>query len=135
MLTNNINHKLPSNRKFGFFFTAIFILIAIYFFKNSFISWSLSLVVVSLITLIFSIFLPNLLTPLNKYWFLFGVILGRIISPLILGFIFFLIIVPTGVIIRLLGRDELKIKRNFTKSYWKIRLDRDAKSSSFKNQF
>ena len=75
----------------------------------------------------------KILTPLNKIWFKFGIFLGRIISPLIMGLIFFLVVTPIGIFMRILGKDliNLKFKKN-VKSYW---IEKTGPKSKMKNQF
>jgi hypothetical protein len=74
----------------------------------------------------------KILTPLNKLWFRFGIFLGRIISPIIMGIIFFLVVTPTGLIMRVFGKDLLNLKYNKNKSYW---IEKNGQKSKMKNQF
>ena len=74
----------------------------------------------------------KILTPLNKLWFKFGVFLGKIISPIIMGIIFFLVVTPIGLIMRLLGKDVLNLRYNDNKSYW---IEKNGPKSKMKNQF
>ena len=113
--------ELPSNRKFGFFFTFVFFIVASYFFlKNSilisYIFFALA-AVLSLITFVNE----HALLPLNKLWMKFGQLIGIIISPIVLGIIFFGIFTPYSLLMRLFGRDELQLKLRKRKSYWKLR--------------
>ena len=80
-------------------------------------------------------FFPKLLYPANKLWFLLGLLLGKIISPIVLGTMFFLMITPISLILRIFGRDELKLKKTNTKSYWITRSNVLIESESFRNQF
>jgi len=123
--------KLPSNRSFGIVFFIVFALIALWpLFNNSEIRyWSLS---ISIIFLLLGVLNSKLLTPLNKIWFKFGIVLGSFISPIILGIIYFLIVTPTGFIMRILGKDILNLKQNNKNSYW---LEKNNKNNSMKNQF
>ena len=82
--------------------------------------------------LILGLLNSKLLTPLNKLWFKFGIILGKIISPLIMGIIFFLVVTPIGLIMRILGKDLLKLKYNNKNSYW---IEKNGPKSKMKNQF
>ena len=86
----------------------------------------------SVIFLILGITNSNLLLPANKIWFKFGIFLGKIISPLVMGIIFFLVITPIGLILRIFGKDVLKLKFSNDKSYW---IDKDGSKSKMKNQF
>ncbi len=123
--------KVPTNRNFGIVFFIVFLIISIYPLLNaeSVRYWSL---IVSLIFLILGIFNSGLLTPLNKLWMRFGILLGNIISPIIMSFIFFLVLTPTGLLLKLFNKDILKLKRNNDKTYW---IFKDNKNNSMKNQF
>ena len=123
--------KISSNRSFGIVFFIVFLLVAIYpIFKNGDIRlWSL---LVSSIFLILGLINSNILTPLNKIWFKFGIFLGKIISPVIMGIIFFLVVTPIGFIMRLMGKDVLSLKFNNNKSYW---IEKTGPKSKMKNQF
>ncbi len=126
---------MPTNKKFGLFFTCVFALSAVYFhFKlNTFLS--IIFLLSSALFLVLSIIAPSSLNSLNKAWYLLGLLLGRIVSPIILGLIFFLLITPTAIGMRLAGRDELRIKKRLSKSYWITRVPPGPDPESFKNQF
>ncbi len=126
---------MPTNKKFGFFFTCVFALSAVYFhFKlNTYLS--IIFLLSSALFLVLSIIAPSSLNYLNKAWYLLGLLLGRIVSPIILGIIFFLLITPTAIVMRLAGRDELRIKKRLSKSYWITRVPPGPDPESFKNQF
>lgn len=126
---------MPTNKKFGFFFTCFFALSAVYFhFKlNTFLS--IIFLLSSALFLLLSIIAPSSLNSLNKAWYLLGLLLGRIVSPIILGIIFFLLITPTAIVMRFVGRDELRIKKRLSKSYWIKRVPPGPDPESFKNQF
>lgn len=128
--------NLPTNRKFGFFFTAVFLLIALrqHWYSDSTMS-TLFFVVLAGSFLLVSIITPQLLTPLNKIWYHFGTLLGRIVSPVVLGLIFFLIITPIELIICLAGRDNLRLKKKSVQTYWVDRLPPGPARDSFKNQY
>ena len=123
--------KLPSNRNFGLVFFIVFMVIALWPLLNQseIRYWSLS---ISLIFLLLGIINSKLLTPLNKIWFKFGLLLGSIISPIIMGIVYFLIVTPTGFIMRLMGKDVLNLKKNTKNSYW---LEKNNKNNNMKNQF
>ena len=123
--------KISSNKSFGIVFFTVFLLIALYpLIKNENVRlWSLT---VSFIILIITLFYPKFLDPLNKLWFKFGIFLGKIISPIIMGFIFFLVVTPIGLIMKLLGKDILNLKYNDYKSYW---IEKNGPKSKMKNQF
>ena len=123
--------KLGSNRSFGIVFFIVFIIVATYplLNDNSIRLWSL---VVSIFFLILGLINSKILTPLNILWMKFGLLLGRIISPIIMGFVFFGVVTPIAVIMKLLKKDLLNLDRNNKKSYW---LEKDKIKSSMKNQF
>jgi hypothetical protein len=123
--------KIGSNRSFGIVFFLVFLLISIYPLINneSIRIWSL---VVSLIFLVLGIINSNLLLPLNRLWFKFGIFLGKIISPIIMGIIFFLVVTPIGLIMRLIGKDILNLKYSDYRSYW---IEKTGPKSKMENQF
>jgi predicted membrane protein len=120
-----------SNRSFGIVFFIVFLIIAIYPMLNEadVRFWSL---IISLIFLILGILNSEFLTPLNKIWFKFGIFLGKIFSPLIMALIFFLVVTPIGLVLRLIGKDVLNLKFNNNKSYW---VEKRGPKSKMKNQF
>ena len=128
---HNKNIKISSNRNFGIVFFIVFLLIAIYpFFKNENIRiWSL---IVSIIFLVLSILKSKLLTPFNKIWFKFGLLLGRMISPIIMSMIFFVVVTPTAILMKLLRKDLLNLKFNNNKTYW---IEKNGPKRQMKNQF
>ena len=126
--------KLPSNKKFGFFFTLIFAFTAGYFYKATNISWAYTFGAISLIFLFLSAVKDDILLPLNKLWMRFGLLLGIIVSPIVLGVIFFGLFTPIAFIMKLSGRDEHQLKLIKKKSYW-ISRNEPIKPESFKQQF
>ena len=125
--------ELPSNRKFGYFFTFVFAIFASYFYYHSSISWAYFFIVFSSIFLTVSIFNADLLLPLNKLWMRFGMLLGMIVSPIVLGLIFFGLFTPIALIMRISGRDELRLRLKKT-SHWTKR-KKDEQPATFKHQF
>ena len=125
------NLKISSNRSFGIVFFVVFLLIALYpVIKGQEIRiWSL---IIALIFLTLGLKNSRVLTPLNKLWFKFGIFLGKIVSPLVMGIIFFLVVTPIGLIMRILRKDLLNLKYNSNKSYW---VEKDGPKSKMKNQF
>ena len=124
-----------SNRKFGLFLSTIFLIIAFFFFDQPY-SFSFKLFSsLFLILTAFTVFAPKALLPLKTLWFLIGFWLAKFINPLVLGLIYFLIITPLALFLRIMGRDELTLKKNNKFSYWKEKKDLDPESTSFKNQF
>ena len=123
--------KISSNRSFGIVFFVVFLLIALYPLINTeeIRIWSL---IISLIFLVLGLINSRILNPLNKLWFKFGILLGKIVSPIIMGIIFFLVVTPIGFIMRILGKDLLNLKFNRNKSYW---IEKNGPKSKMKNQF
>jgi hypothetical protein len=123
--------KISSNRSFGIVFFIVFILIAIYPLINNgeLRIWSL---ILSFVFLILGLLNSKILYPLNKIWFKFGLLLGRIVSPLVMAIIFFLVVTPIGLLMRILNKDLLNLKFNKSKSYW---IKKNEQKSKMKNQF
>lgn len=132
-MTNQEN-KLPSNRKFGFFFTFIFIVVSSYFYHVANITWAYIFGASALGFLSITLIKDEILRPLNEMWMRLGLTLGTVISPLVLGVIFFGLFTPIAVILRLSGRDELRLKSAQISSYWILRSGK-TKAGSFENQF
>jgi hypothetical protein len=128
-------YNMPSNNKFGLFFSAVFATIAIYSYFQQFKTFAFATTIVFILFVAITFFAPQLLTPLNRLWYALGILLGQIFSPIVLGAMFFVLITPIALVTRLFGRDELKIKKSFLKSYWVDRLPCGPSSDSFKNQF
>ena len=123
--------KISFNRSFGTVFFIVFLLIALYplLKGNDLRIWSL---LISFIFLALGLINSKILTPLNKLWFKFGLLLGRFISPLIMGIIFFIVVTPIGIIMRLLKKDLLNLNYNKKETYW---IDKSGPKSKMKNQF
>jgi len=123
--------KISSNRSFGIVFFIVFLLLAFYplTYNGETRVWSL---IISLIFLILGLLNSKILAPLNKLWFKFGIFLGKIISPLIMGIIFFLVVTPIGLIMRIFKKDILNLKYNKNLSYW---IEVNGPKSKMKNQF
>ena len=123
--------KIGSNKSFGIVFFIVFLIIAIYplLSQNEIRLWSL---IISIIFLILGLLNSKLLTPLNKIWFKFGILLGKIVSPLVMGLIFFFVVTPTGIIMRILKKDLLNLKFNKKTTYW---IEKNDPKSNMKNQF
>ena len=122
--------KISSNRSFGLVFFVVFLIVALWPLKSGedIRIWSLAL---SIIFFSLGILNSKLLTPLNKLWFKFGMFLGGIISPIVMGIVFFMVVTPTGIIMKLMGKDLLKLKSK-KNTYW---INREDIKSSMKNQF
>ena len=127
--------QLPSNKSFGYFFASVFVLFSAYFFFKNSNQFFFIFLFLALTFLALSVFKSELLLPLNRLWMRFGLLLGMIVSPIVLGVIFFGLFAPVSLTMKLFGRDELRLKVSSRESFWK---DKDADtmiSNSFSNQF
>ena len=125
------NVKIGSNRSFGIVFFVVFLLIAIYplLSKSDIKFWSL---LISIIFLILGLLNSKILSPLNKIWFKFGIYLGKIVSPIIMVIIFFGVVTPIGILMRIFNKDLLNLKFNKNSTYW---IEKNEPKSKMKNQF
>ena len=131
-MTSNSKINISSNRNFGLVFFVIFLIVALWPLKyeEDIRLWSL---VISIIFFILGAINSKLLTPLNKLWFKFGILLGSIVSPIIMGIVYFAVVTPTGVLMRLLGKDLLRMSKvKNTSTYW---IKRDKQKNTMKKQF
>ena len=129
-MKNSINIKPKDNITFGILFFIVFLIIGLYPLKNglNIRFWSLGL---SFIFLIITFIRPNLFTPLNKLWIQFGILLGKVISPIVMGLVFFFVVTPIGILVRLFKKDVMGLKKKET-SYW---INREDKVQSMRKQF
>ena len=129
-MKNLISIKRKDNITFGILFFILFLIIGLYPLKSEGLIriWS---VVLSLVFLIITIIRPNLFTFINKLWIQFGILLGKIISPIVMGLIFFFVVTPIGLLVRILKKDVMGLKRR-ANSYW---INREDKLQSMKKQF
>ena len=125
---NKVSKK--NNITFGILFFVLFLIIGLYPLKSVGVIriWSITL---SLLFLIITIIKPNLFTYLNRLWIKFGILLGKIISPIVMGLVFFFVVTPIGVLVRILKKDVMGLKRGAS-SYW---INRENKLQSMKKQF
>ena len=123
--------KIGSNKSFGIVFFTVFLVIAIWPLLNGYEIryWSL---IISIVFLLLGILNSKILTPLNKIWFKIGILLGNVISPIVMSIIFFLVVTPTSLIMKILGKDLLNLKKNTKNSYW---IEKKNQNSRMKNQF
>lgn len=123
--------KLPSNRNFGIVFFLVFLIIGFWPLINTeeVRIWA---IIISLIFLLLGLANSKLLNPLNQIWFKFGVFLSKIISPIVMGTIFFLVVTPIGLLMKIFKKDLLNLKLNKDKTYWIKKTD---SNSNMKNQF
>ena len=120
-----------SNRSFGIIFFIVFLLISVWPIMDgqALRVWSL---VISLIFLILGILNSKILSPLNLIWFKFGLLLGRIVAPIVMSLVFFVVVTPIALILKILGKDLLNLKKNNSSSYW---IEKTGPKSKMKNQF
>jgi hypothetical protein len=131
-MLNKSKIKISSNRNFGLIFFFVFLIVGLWPLLNEGSSrfWS---IVIAVIFLILGLLNSKLLTPLNKLWFKFGLFLGSIVSPIVMGIVFFLVITPTGFIMKIMNKDLLNKKYdNKKKSYW---INRAKTKNTMKQQF
>ena len=128
---NQNDIKIGTNRSFGIIFFLFFLIISLYplIYDENIRIWSL---IISIIFLILGLLNSKLLDPLNKIWFKFGFLLGKIISPIVMGIIFFLVVTPIGLFMRLLKKDILNLKFSNLNTYW---IKKEGPKSKMKNQF
>ena len=128
---NKHNIKIGSNKSFGIVFFIFFLLISIYPLTDGGVLkiWSL---VIAVVFLILGILNSKILAPLNKLWFKFGMLLGKVVSPVVMAFVFFAVVTPTSLIMKVLKKDLLNIKKNKNSSYW---IAKSGPKSKMKNQF
>jgi hypothetical protein len=128
---NYKNIKISSNRSFGIVFFLFFFIVSIFpLFKDEDIRiWA---VIIAVIFLILGMLNSSVLSPLNKLWFKFGILLGKFISPIIMGLVFFTVVTPTAFLLRAFGKDSLNLKKNNKNSYW---IEKSKIKSRMKNQF
>jgi|TARA_B110000438_G_scaffold231423_1_gene226760 hypothetical protein len=127
-----LKNILPSNRNFGIVFFIVFLIVSFWPLLNdgNIRFWSL---IVSIVFLILGVTNSKLLTPLNKIWFHFGILLGKFISPIVMGIVFFLVITPISILLKLFNKDILNIKKKQnTKSYW---IKKPEQTTTMRNQF
>ena len=127
----NSKIKIGSNKSFGIVFFIVFLIIAIWPLLNGYEIryWSL---IISIVFLILGILNSKILTPLNKIWFKIGILLGNVIAPIVMSIIFFLVVTPTSIIMKILKKDLLNLKKNNKNSYW---IEKRKQNSSMKKQF
>ena len=127
---------LPSERTFGLVFFGIFLIAAAYGWHKDFSNtWIKGFFGLASIFLICTLVAPKVLRPLNKAWYQLGLILGKFVSPIVLGILFFIVITPVAIAMRLAGRDAMLIKKRHVDSYWIDRKPPGPEPESFKEQF
>lgn len=125
--------QLPSNKKFGYMVSSVALTLAIYFFWVSKFIFVLLFGVFAIFLGSLTLYAPHFLESLNASWFRFGILLGKIVNPILLSIIFFAVITPVSLITRLFGRDALFLKKRLVSSYWVEKKNIDPES--FRYQF
>ena len=124
--------SVNSNRSFGFIFFIVFFVIAFWSFRGDIEEIKIFPLFFSLAFLVLGLLNSKILTPLNKLWIKLGELLGRIIAPIVMGLIYFIVITPIGLFMRFIRKDLLKTKFSKTNSYW---IKREKNIGSMKRQF
>lgn len=124
--------KMNSNRTFGLVFSFVFLLFAFWSFRGEYEQIKKIPLFISIFFLILGLMNSKLLTPLNFAWIKFGQIIGKVISPIIMGIVYFIVLTPISFILRMFGKDLLKIKFSKNGTYW---IKRKKNSTSMKKQF
>ncbi len=127
----NSKIKIGTNRSFGIVFFIFFLIISLFPLKNG-NDINLYLLSISAIFLILGLANSKLLSPLNLIWFKFGLFLGKIVSPIVMGIIFFFVITPISLILKIFRKDVLNLKKNNKNSYW---IEKTEPKSNMKKQF
>ncbi len=123
--------KVSSNKSFGIVFSIFFLLVSVYLLLNNDLIYYWSLFV-SFIFLVLGLMNSKILSPLNLLWFKFGILLGKIVSPVVMGIIFFLVVTPISILLKIFGKDVLNLKFNNNKTYW---IEKNGPKSNMKKQF
>lgn len=126
---------LPSDKKFGRLFAVIFSIVAVYAKWRDAELWAALAIFLAVLLAILSITASHLLAPLNKFWFRLGILQGKVMNPIVLGVIFYLLITPVSLVTRLFGRDVLSLRERVVSSYWVKRIPIVPGHDSFKRQF
>tara|TARA_A100001015_G_scaffold45049_1_gene49592 strand:+ start:1652 stop:2038 length:387 start_codon:yes stop_codon:yes gene_type:complete len=123
--------KKSSNRSFGILFFVVFLIIGIFPILDGekIRIWS---IVISALFLLLGFFNSGVLTPLNNFWVKIGIVLGKLISPIIMGIIFFIVVTPIGIFMKLIGKDLIKIKKSKKPTFW---IEKKNYNSTMKDQF
>jgi len=134
-IVSNTKVKMGSEKSFGLVFAVVFLIIALFplLGANQVRLWALG---VAAVFAVLAYLRPSLLAPLNRVWFLFGLLLHKIISPVVMAIVFFLTVTPIGLIMRLMGKDPLN--QSFdqsSESYWIVVSETKKSESSMRNQF
>ena len=127
--------ELPTNRRFGFFFTFVFFGVFVYMMHLGKFGFGYVSLLIAMVLISISLIKANLLLPFNRLWMRFGSILGMIVSPIVLGVIFFGIFTPIGIVMHAFKRDELRLRLKDKTTHWILRETPNVQRNSFKQQF
>ncbi|HVM38204.1 MAG TPA: SxtJ family membrane protein [Sphingomicrobium sp.] len=128
--------ELPSNRSFGLFVTAVASAFSVFFVVTARPTPAAVAALLAAAAALAAVLKPNLLAPLNKAWMMLGMALGAIVSPIVLAILFFGLFTPLALLLRLLGRDELRLRRAANGAgYWRLRQPPGPEPDSFRRQF
>ena len=131
-IASHVSTEQSSEKSFGVVFSIVFLIVSLYPLINS-ESLRIWALVASIIFFLLAFIAPKILVLPNKLWFKFGLLIGSIVAPIVMAFVYFVTVLPTGLIMRLLGKDLLKQKLDKNaKSYW---IERKQPMGSMKNQF
>ena len=122
--------KLPSNRIFGFFFGIVFLILGFFFYEKKIISYFF--LFLSIVFIFLGLLNSKKLKLFNFLWIKLGLTLGAIIAPIAIGFVYYFLISPISLLMRLVGQDPLKIKNKKKKSYW---IKKSSKINTMKEPF
>jgi len=128
---NDLKIRIGTNRNFGIVFSVFFLIIFLWPLKSG-NELNLFLLLISAIFLLLGLTNSKLLSPLNIIWFKFGLFLGKIVSPIVMGIIFFFVVTPISLILKIFKKDVLNLKKNNNNSYW---IEKTGPKSKMKNQF
>ena len=132
-IASHVSTEQSSEKSFSVVFSIVFLIVSLFpplINSEGLRIWAL---VVSIIFFLLAFLAPKILVLPNKLWFKFGLLIGSIVAPIVMAFVYFVTVLPTGLIMRLLGKDLLKQKLDKNaKSYW---VKRSEPMGSMKNQF
>ena len=128
--------NLPSNRTFGLLFIGVFAVLGFYgLWKGWGVNTTQAFFALSALTAGITLLAPVFLTPFNRAWYQLGLLLGKVVSPIVLGILFFIVITPVAIVMKLAGRDALKLRKQDVSSHWIDRKPPGPEPETFKEQF
>ncbi|MBF0627589.1 MAG: hypothetical protein HQL91_05135 [Magnetococcales bacterium] len=127
--------QLPSNKNFGYFFAVLLALGGVYVTGKLHSLWGVVWLLAAALLAAVTVLAPHRLAPLNRLWFALGLLLGRIVRPIVLGILFFALITPIALIMRMARRDALRLRRSSLPSLWLTRAPESFTPDSFKRPF